>query len=67
MFSAALFTIAKPCKRPRCPANDQDAPLPKNGLRKCSIYMQWKFTRPQKNEIYLFAGKMDGIVEHHLK
>jgi hypothetical protein len=33
MFIAALFTIAKIWKQPRCP-------LPLNGLRKCGIYIK---------------------------
>jgi hypothetical protein len=41
MFIAALFTIAKLCKQPRCP-------LLMNGLRKCGIYTQWNFTQPSK-------------------
>jgi hypothetical protein len=38
MFIAALFTIAKLWKQPRCP-------LVMNGLRKCDIYIQWNFTQ----------------------
>jgi hypothetical protein len=41
MFIAALFTIAKLRKQPRCP-------LLMNGLRKCGIYTQWNFIRPQR-------------------
>jgi hypothetical protein len=40
MYIAALFTIAKLC--------NQDAPLLMNGLRKCGIYTQWNFTKPQR-------------------
>jgi hypothetical protein len=39
MFIAALFTITKLWKRPRCP-------LLRNGSRKCGIYTQWNFTQP---------------------
>jgi hypothetical protein len=39
MFIAALFTIAKLWKPPRCP-------LLMNGSRKCGIYTQWSFTQP---------------------
>jgi hypothetical protein len=39
MFIAALFTIAKLWKQPRCP-------LLMNGLRKCGSYTQWNFTQP---------------------
>jgi hypothetical protein len=37
MYIAALFTIAKLWKQPRCPTN---------GPRKCGIYTQWNFTQP---------------------
>jgi Fe-S-cluster containining protein len=38
MFIAALFTIAKLQKQPRCP-------LLTNRSRKCGIYTQWNFTQ----------------------
>jgi hypothetical protein len=47
-FIAALFTIAKIWKQPRCPTIT-------NGLRKCGIYTQWNFMK--KNEILSFASK----------
>jgi hypothetical protein len=37
MFIAALFTIAKIWKQPRCPTTDE-------WKRKCGIYTQWNFT-----------------------
>jgi hypothetical protein len=39
MFIAALFTIAKLWKQPRCPTTDEQ-------IRKCGIYTQWNFTQP---------------------
>jgi hypothetical protein len=39
MFIAAVFTIAKLWKQPRCP-------LLTNGLRKCGVYTHWNFTKP---------------------
>jgi hypothetical protein len=39
MFIAAVFTIAKLWKQPRCPTLT-------NGSRKCGIYTQWNFTQP---------------------
>jgi hypothetical protein len=41
MFIAALFTIAKLWKQPRCPRL-------MNVLRKCDIDMQWNFIQPQR-------------------
>jgi hypothetical protein len=42
MFIAALFTIAKLWKHPRCPT------WLWNGLRKCGIYTEWNFIQPQR-------------------
>jgi hypothetical protein len=39
MFNAALFTIAKLWKQPRCPTTNE-------WVRKCGIYTQWNFTQP---------------------
>jgi hypothetical protein len=39
VFIAALFTIDKLWKQPKCP-------LLKNRLRKYDIYTQWNFTQP---------------------
>jgi hypothetical protein len=39
MFIAALITIAKLWKQPRCPITDE-------WLRKQGIYTQWNFTQP---------------------
>jgi hypothetical protein len=39
MFIAALFTIAKLWKQPRCL-------ILTSGLRKCGVYTQWNFTQP---------------------
>jgi hypothetical protein len=39
MFIAALFTIAKLWKQPRCPKMT-------NELRKCGVYTQWDFMQP---------------------
>ena len=39
MFTAALFTIAKIWKQPKCP-------LTENGQRRCVTYIQWTITRP---------------------
>jgi hypothetical protein len=49
MFIAALFTIAKLRKQPRCP-------LLANGLRKYGIYTQFYGTM-KKNEMLSFASK----------
>jgi hypothetical protein len=38
MFVAAIFTIAKLMKQPRCPTTI-------NGLTKCGIYTQWNFSQ----------------------
>jgi hypothetical protein len=41
MFIAALFTIARLWKQPRCPTTDE-------WIKKTCIYTQWNFTQPQR-------------------
>jgi hypothetical protein len=50
MFTAALFTISKLWKEPRCP-------LLMNGLRKCGMYTMEFYSATKKNEILSFTGK----------
>ena len=40
VFTAALFTIAKTWKQPKCPATEE--------WIRCGKYMQWTITRPLK-------------------
>ena len=51
MFIAALFTIAKTWKQPKCPSTDE-------WIKKMwFMYIQWNTTQPSKNnEIMLFAA-----------
>ena len=39
MFTAALFTIARTWKQPKCPLTDE-------WLKKCGTYIQWNITQP---------------------
>ena len=41
MFIAALFTIARTWKQPRCPSTDK-------WIRNCGTYTQWNITQPLK-------------------
>jgi hypothetical protein len=51
MFIAALFTITKLWKQPRCPTTDE-------WIKKmCYIYIMEYYLALKKNEILLFAGK----------
>jgi hypothetical protein len=51
MFIAALFTIAKLWKQPRCPTTDE-------WIKKmCYLYTMEFYSAMKKNEISLFAGK----------
>jgi hypothetical protein len=60
MFIAALFTIAKLWKQPRCPTTDE-------WIKKMwYLYTMEYYSATKKNEMLSFAGKMDGIGEHHL-
>jgi hypothetical protein len=51
MFIAALFTIAKLWKQPRCPTTDEWI------LKMCYIHRKEFYSAKKKNEIMLFAGK----------
>ena len=39
LFIAALFTIARTWKQPRCPSTDE-------WIRSCCTYTQWNITQP---------------------
>ena len=39
LFIAALFTIARTWKQPRCPSTDE-------WIKKCGTYTQWNITQP---------------------
>ena len=41
MFIAALFTVARTWKQPRCPSTDE-------WIKSYGTYMQWNITQPQK-------------------
>jgi hypothetical protein len=50
MFIAALFTIAKLWKQPRCPTTDE-------WIKKMYLYTMEFYSAMKKNEILSFAGK----------
>jgi hypothetical protein len=51
MFIAALFTIAKLWKQPRCPTTDE-------WIKKMwYLYIEEFYSATKKNEILLFVGK----------
>jgi hypothetical protein len=50
MFTAALFTIAKLWKQPRCPTTDK-------WIKKMWYLYTVEFYSATKNEIFSFAGK----------
>ena len=41
MFTAALFTIARTWKQPKCPSTE-------GWIRGCGTYIQWNITQPQQ-------------------
>ena len=41
MFIAALFTIARTWKQPKCPSTDER-------IKRCGTYIQWNITQPLK-------------------
>jgi hypothetical protein len=50
MFIAALFTIAKLWKQPRCPTTDK-------WIKKVYLYTMEIYSATKKNEILSFTGK----------
>jgi hypothetical protein len=60
MFTAALFTIAKLWKQPRCPTTDE-------WIKKMWHIYTTEIYSATKNEILSFAGIVDGAREHHPK
>jgi hypothetical protein len=51
MFIAALFTIAKLWKQPRCPTTDE-------WMRNCGLYTQWSIIQAQR--IMICGWKVNG-------
>jgi hypothetical protein len=61
VFIAALFTIAKLWKQPRCPITDKWI------KRMWYLYTMEFYSATKKNESFSFTSKMDGTGKHHLK
>jgi hypothetical protein len=60
MFIAALLTIPKRWKQPRCPATDE-------WIKKMWCLTQWNFTRTQKRMKFCHSQENGRNWEHHLK
>jgi hypothetical protein len=60
MFIAALFTIAKLWKQPRCPTTDK-------WIKKIWYSYTIEFYQPQKRVNFVICKKMVGTGEHQLK
>jgi hypothetical protein len=61
MFIAALFTIAKLWKQPRCPTTNK-------WIKKMWYFYTMEFySATKKNEILSFASKWMELENHHLK
>ena len=52
MLIAALFTIARAWKQPRCPSADE-------WIKSCGTYTQWNITQPTKEHIGVSSSKVD--------
>ena len=48
MFIAALFTIARTWKQPKCPSTGEWIKKIKKKRRRCGTYIQWNITQPEK-------------------
>ena len=60
MFIAALFTIAKAWKQPKCPLTEE-------WRKKSGTYMQWTITQPLKRMNKCHLQHMDGPREWYAK
>ena len=61
MFIAALFTIAKTWKPPKCPSTEE-------WIKKVwYIYIQWNITQPEKGTNNAICNSMDGPRDCHTK
>ena len=58
MFIAALFTITKYWKQPKCPSvND--------GSKICGTFTQWSTTQQKKEGTPTLRDSMDGTEDHY--
>ena len=55
MFIAALFTIAKIWKQPKCPSTDEWV------KKMWYIYVQWNTTHPEKDRNFAICNNIDGL------
>ena len=60
MSIAALFTIAKIWKQPKCPSVDE-------WIKTCGTFTQWNTTWPQKRRNLTHFDSMDRPGEHYAK
>ena len=61
MFTAALFTIAKTWKQPKCPSTEE-------WIKKMwYIYIQWNITQPWRKGNNGICSNMDGPRDYHTK
>ena len=60
MFTAALFTIDKTWKQPKCPLTDE-------WIKMWCIYTMEYYSAIKKNEIMPFCSNVDGPRDYHTK
>ena len=61
MFTAALYTIAKTGKQPKCPSTEE-------WIKKMwYIYTQWNIIQPLKGKKYSIYSKMNGPRNYYAK
>ena len=60
MFIAALFTIAKTWKQPKCPSAGE-------WIKNICIYIQWNITQPLKKLNNAICSYMEEPRDYHTK
>ena len=60
IFRAALFTIAKIWKQPKCPSVDEC-------IKPCGTSTQWNTIEQKERKVFTLCDSMDGSGEHYAK
>ena len=67
MFIAALFTIARSLKQPKCPSTDEWIKKIWYKKKEDKVHIQWNITQPQIRMNNAICSNMDGPRDYHTK